>query len=387
MSPDLVSACVFCAGLLLGIDVPRSTGFEGEIGFSYGTAARRADPAPGRQDLSDVTPKFVFVGAGGARLPTGNLGAGTPAAEWNIRVALAPSHDEQTATPYSTENVVTTGTGRYENFSLQVRLPVGARDSFEAGAVRKTHKATDLVHLGGERFVLGEERTLSAERIDLGLGWRHRWAGLEAAVSARYAKPSGSTGTSATFRMAGSALYGAGLELRARRGRWTVWAGAERVSGSLKTHEESAPDFRNVDGTPAASLEAYRLGIVWSGERTEALASATWDRARLPFVSLAPLGIETAAFEQGVSPDSRAREVFADLTVRHAIARAIHVRASLRLGYGDETVTLRDPDGARPARRLDVTRTGVFGAGLSRALGSPESALFLGADFNVDLRR
>ncbi|MEO8190339.1 MAG: hypothetical protein ABI682_08335 [Acidobacteriota bacterium] len=387
MPIDLVSACVFCAGLLLGVDAPPLRGFAADVGFSYGTAARRADPAQGRRDVSDITPKFVFVGAGGARPPAEDLGAGTPVAEWNIRVALAPSHDEQTETPYSTDNVVTTGTGRYENFSLQVRLPVGARDSIEAGAIRKTHKATDLVHLGGERFVLGEERTLSAERIDLGLGWRHRWRGVEAAVSARYAKPSGSTGTTATFRIAGSPLYGAGIEVRARRGRWTGWASAEKVSGSLTIHEESAPDFRSHDSTPSASLEAYRLGISWNGRRTEALATATWDRAHLPFISLAPLGAETVAFEQGFSSDSRARQVFADVTVRQAIARAVRLRASLRLGYGQETVTLRDPDGVRPPGRIEVTRTGVFGAGLSRALGSPEATLFLGADFQVDLHR
>lgn len=384
MSPDLVSACVFCAGLLLGIEAPPWSGFGAEIGFSYGTAARRFEPAPGRLDLSDVTPKFVLVGAGGARQAAQDLGAGTPAAQWSIRVALGPSHDEQTQLPYSTENVVTTGTGRYENFSLLARLPVGARDSIEAGAIRKTHKATDLVHLGGERFVLGEERTLSAERIDLGIGWRHRWPGLEAAVSARYVKPSGSTGTTATFRIAGSPLYGAGLELRARRGRWTVWAAAERVSGSLTVHEESVPDFRPRNDSRDASLEAWRLGALWSGMRTEALASATWDRSRLPFVSLAPLGTETVLFEQGFSSDSRARQVFADVTVRHAIASAVRIRASLRLGYGNETVSLRDPDGTRPTRRLHVTRTGVFGAGLSRALGSPEATLFLGADLRVD---
>ncbi|MEP6767968.1 MAG: hypothetical protein ABJC61_10460 [Acidobacteriota bacterium] len=387
MSTDLFSACVFCAGLVLGMDVPPWPGFGAEIGFSYGTGARRVDPAPGRQDLSDVTPKFVLVGAGGAREPAGDLGAGTPAAQWGVRVALAPSHSEQTQTPYSLDNVVTTGTGRYENFSLFVRLPAGARDSIEAGALRKTHKSTDLVHLGGERFVLGEERTLSAERIDLALGWRHRWPGLEAAVSARYAKPSGSTGTTGTFRIAGSPLYGAGLELRARRGRWTVWAAAERAAGSLTVHEESAPDFRSHDAAAPASLEAYRVGGLWTGGRTEAVASATWDRSRLPFVSFAPLGTETVAFEQGFSSDSRTRQVFADVTVRHALGRAVRLRASLRLGYGNETVSLRDPDGVRAPRRLDVTRTGVFGAGLSRALGSPEASLFLGADFKVDLKK
>ncbi len=387
MSTDLVSACVFCAGLLLGMDAPVWPGFGVDVGFSYGTAARRHDPAPGRQDLSDITPKFVLVGFGGARPAAATLGAGTPRAEWRVRVALAPSHDEQTQTPYSTDNVVTTGTGRYENFALLLRLPIGARDSIEAGALRKTHKATDLVHLGGERFVLGTERTLSAERIDVGLGWRHRWTGLEAAVSARYVKPSGSMGTSSTFRIAGSPLYGGAVELRALRGPWTLWASAERAAGPLDVHEESAPDFRSDESSPYSLLEAYQVGAIWTGGRTEALVSATWDRSRLPFVALAPLGAETAAFEEGFHPGSRAREIFAVATVRHAIARAVRLRASLRLGYGDETVTLTDPDGGRAPRRLEVSRRGVYGAGLSRSLGSPEVTLFLGADFRLDLRR
>ena len=387
MSADLVSACVFCGGLLLGMDAPVWPGFGVEVGFSYATAARQHDPALDRQDVSDVTPKFVLVGVGGARMAPAGLGAGTPAAEWRVRVSLAPSHDEQTQTPYSTENVVTTGTGRYENFALLVRLPAGPRDSIEAGALRKTHKATDLVHLGGERFVLGEERTLSAERIDLGLGWRHRWRGLEAAASARYVKPSGSMGTSATFRIAGSPLYGGALEIRALRGAWTLWASAERAAGPLDVHEESAPGFRSHESSPHASVEAYRVGALWTGKRTEALVSGSWDRSRLPFVALAPLGAETVAFEEGFHPDSSAREFFADLTVRREVARVVRLRASLRLGYGKETVTLTDPDGGRASRRLEVDRRGVYGAGLSRALGSPEATLFLGADFQLDLKR
>ncbi|MEO8432295.1 MAG: hypothetical protein ABI592_12350 [Acidobacteriota bacterium] len=387
MSTDLVSACVFCAGLLLGIDTPVPAGFGVDVGFSYGTAARRYEPGPGRQDISDVTPKFVLVGLGGARMPAPGLGAGSPAAEWRVRVALAPSHDEQTQTPFSTENVVTTGTGRYENFALLVRLPAGARDSIEIGALRKTHKATDLVHLGGERFVLSEERTLSAERIDLGVGWRHRWKGLEAAVSARYVKPSGSMGTAATFRIAGSPLYGAGLEIRAVRGPWTLWGSAERAAGSLDVHEESTPDFRAHESSPRASVEAYQIGALWSGARTDALVSGTWDRSRLPFVAFAPLGAETSAFEEGLHPDTRSREIFAAVTARYAVARAVRLRASLRLGWGQETVTLTDPEGARAPRRFEVDRRGVYGAGLSKSLGSPEASLFLGADFQLDLKR
>src|SRR5450755_688788 len=204
------------------MDAPVWSGVSADVGVTYATAARSLDRTGGR-DLSDVTPKFLFVSVGGARPAAGGLGAGTPEAEWRLRVALAPSHDEQEQTPFSTENTTATGTGRYENFAVLLRESIGAHDSLEAGWNRRTHKGTDLVNLGGQRFVLGEERTLSAERIDVGLGWRHRWEGLEAAVSARYVKPSGSINTQNLFILAGSGIWGGGLELRARRGHWTVW--------------------------------------------------------------------------------------------------------------------------------------------------------------------
>jgi len=93
---DLVSACVFCAGLLLGMDAPVWSGVSADVGVSYATVARSLDRTgtAGGHDLSDVTPKFLFVSAGGARAARDDLGAGTPEAEWRLRVALAPSHDE-----------------------------------------------------------------------------------------------------------------------------------------------------------------------------------------------------------------------------------------------------------------------------------------------------
>ncbi len=380
---DLVSACVFCAGLLLGMDAPVWSGVSADVGVSYATAARSIR-TEGGHDLSDVTPKFLFVSAGGARPPRGDLGAGTPEAEWRLRIALAPSHDEQEQTPFSTQNTTATGTGRYENFGILLRQPLGSRDSIEAGGNRRTHKGTDLVDLGGERFVLGEERTLSAERIDLGLGWRHRWDGLEAAVSVRYVKPSGSINTQNLFTLAGSGIWGGGVELRARRGCWTIWGSGELASGSIAVHEENAPDFRSRVFSAPARVEAYRVGGVYSSGKTDALATLTWDRSRLPFVSLAPLGTETVAFEEGLHPDSTTRQFFGEATLRYALRPAVRVRAFLRLGYGDETVVLTDSAGARPTQRLDVDRSGVFGSGLSRALGSPQVTLGLGLDFKLD---
>ncbi|HEY6146677.1 MAG TPA: hypothetical protein VIZ69_03230 [Thermoanaerobaculia bacterium] len=384
MPSSLVSACVFCAGLLFGTGTSPWAGFSAEIGLAYATAARGTDLANGQKDVSDTTPKFLLAGFGQAREAAPGLGAGTPAAEWRLRVALAPSHDEQEQTPFTTSNVAATGTGRYENFSLEGRLPLGEKYSLEAGWDRRTHKATDLVSLGGERHVFGEERALNAERVDLGLGFRRRWEGFEVALTARATRPAASTATSATFRIAGDWMAGAGVEARMRRGAWAAWVRGERVSGSIPVHEESAPDFVSFNTKPRATFDAWQAGAIYEHGKTDVLVSGTLDRSRLPFVSFAPLGIETAAFGTGMHPDSSARQFFALLSVREQVGRGVRLRAFLRLGYGDETVVLSDPTGARSDQRIDVKSSGVFGSGLSRTLGSPQVTLGLGAEFKLN---
>lgn len=368
--------------MLLGTELSPWAGYSADAGFSYATAGRRfADGS--REDVSDVTPKFVLVGAGFARFPPEERGAGTPAAEWRLRVALAPSHDEQEQRPNVLGNTTTTGNGRYENFSVVVRYPIGGRDSLEAGWERREHKGTDLVNAGNERYIVTEERVLTAERQDVGLGWRHRWENLEAAVSARYLRPNASNATAGAFHITKNALYGAGLEVRARRGRWTGSVSAERVSGSLRVQEQNAPDFHPRELSEPALFEAVRLGIAYAAGRTEVLLAGTYDHSRQPFVAFAVLGIETAAFEQGYHPDARARRYAIDLTVRHRYTPLLRLMAFLRSAYGDETLSLTDPLGVLPSRSLEIRHTGVFGAGLSRAFGSPEVTIGLAADFRL----
>src|SRR6202162_4854913 len=233
MGSDLVSACVFCAGLLFGAELPPPAGYHTEVGFSYATSARRYVLGPGSDDTSDVTPKFVLVGLGNARFPAGGLGAGTPEAEWRVRVALGPSHDEQEQTPFAVTNTGATGTGRYENFAVLLRYPLSARDSLEAAWNRRTHKATDELGIGQERFILSEVRLLSAERVDIGLGWRHRWEGVEAALSPRYVPPSATNATCGVVHIAEGPIYGGTLEARAPRRRRAPGASGQAGGGAL----------------------------------------------------------------------------------------------------------------------------------------------------------
>jgi hypothetical protein len=253
----------------------------------------------------------------------------------------------------------------------------------EIGGNRRSHKATDLVNLGGENQQFSEERTLSAERVDIGAGWRHRWTGLEAEAAMRWTKPSAFNATANSFHRASGALLGAEAEVRWRPDPWMALLHGERVSGSLDVHRESLPDFHDRDASLDASLEAFRLGVGYSWPRTDVMLSATYDREHLPFVALALLGTETTAFDGGFDPDAINKEVFWDLAFRYAIAPGIRLRVSVRMAWGNEKVRLTDSAGVLPERTLDVARRGIFGGSLSDPLGSPEPTLLLGADFSI----
>ncbi len=162
MGTDLVSACIFCAGWLLGMDLAPRDGLSGQMGFSYATMARRYDVTPERVDSSDVTPKFVLVGLGNAWPAPDGLGAGTPASEWQARVAFGTSHDQQERRRSPEEDldrILDSGTGRYENFALLGRIRLGDRDSIEVALNRRAESATDLVDIGPRNGVVSESRS------------------------------------------------------------------------------------------------------------------------------------------------------------------------------------------------------------------------------------
>jgi hypothetical protein len=383
---DLVNACIFCAGMLLGVDLAPRNGLGAELGFSYSTLARRYDIGDVRVDTSDVTPKFLLAGIGWAREAPGTLGAGTPEKEFRVRIGFATSHDEQELKAFpeeGIERIITDGTGRYENFALLARLPVTSRDSFEIAGERRSHKATDLVNIGGENQTLSEVRDISAERNDFAIGWRHRWCGLEAEGAFRIVKASGFNATANSFQDASGVVYGGEAEVRWRPGPWTFVLHGERVSGDIDVHRESQPDFHDRDASLPSTLSAVRLGVAYSWPRTQIMLTGTYGREKLPFVSLAPTGTETVAYDAGFDPESVNDEFYGDLVVRYAFTPAIRMRFGMRMAWGDETLTLTDSAGARPTRSLDILRRGIFGGSLSDPLGSPEFGFFLGADFAI----
>lgn len=370
------------------MDLPPFEGTSAEMSVAYATFARTAElPDSELTDISDVTPKFIAIGMRGARLPPPGLGAGTPAREWRLRVALAPSHDEQTQTPRMLPGRVrSTGTGRYENVGVLYRHRFSPSNSAEIAWNRRSHKATDLVNLGGENLEFGEERTLSSERADVALGWRHRWRGLEVALGGRYTRPEGSNTTAAAFQFAKGSLFGAEAEARWARGGWTIRLAGEATRGDLEVHEESAPDFLSRDFDADASFRALTAAVAYSRAKTDAVLSFRHDRSRLPFVSQAVLGYETVHIDSGYHPESDADEETWDLTLRRRFTSSLAARLFLRAVYGLETLTLTDATGrGRAPERLTIRREGDIGKGSGSLdfLGSPQFVIGIGLEFSI----
>lgn len=361
MTPDLLTACVFCSMQLLRSALPAAPGLSAEFGASYSTIERRDDsPTVLHNDASDLTPKFLLVGMTSSREAGGGLGAGTPAREWSAKLALATSHDEASQTFRIADPVVATGTGRYENFEAMARLPFGPHDSLEVGLAQRVHRIVDLVNIGESKFQFTEERNLFAQRVDGTLGWRHRFPGLELAAAWRFVRPQGRYNTALVFRNGRAWLQGASLEARWRRGAFSVGAGAERMQATIDVREQRSPDFAHVGYHEDASLTAASLFLARSGETTDLYFSVGVDRSRLPFVAMAVLGEETRAFDLGYRPVSRTREIVWDLSARRRVAPGVHLRAYARVTQGGETVALSDPDGILPATSIGVRRGGHF---------------------------
>lgn len=361
MTPDLITACVFCAMQLLRPGLPSSPGLSAEFGASYATLARRDDSRTVlHNDSSDVTPKFLLVGMGSSRAAAGELGAGTPAREWFARLAIANSHDEASQTFRVPDAVVATGSGRYENFDAGVRLPLGERDSVEIAAAQRVHKIVDLVNVGGSKFQFSEERDLFAQRVDISAGWRHRFRNAEIAAAWRAIRPEGKYNTAYVYRQGKSWLQGVEIEGRWRRGSLALGASVEAASTDMGVHEQRVPDFAHVSYSERATLSAASIFATKTWGGTDLYFSIGADRSRLPFVAMAVLGEETRYFDEGYRPVSRTREVVWDLAARRRIAPGVHLRAYLRVIQGGETVSLADPSGALPPVELRVRRGGHF---------------------------
>jgi hypothetical protein len=314
------------------------------------------------------------------------LGAGTPASEWRARVAFGTSHDQQERKALDDpplERILTSGTGRYENFALLGRVKLDDRDSIELAIDRRAESATDLINVGGENNAVTSSRSLSASRADFALGWRHRWPGFEAEIGFHGARPDGYNSAIGSFQKASGPMYGGEVEGRWRSGGWTVLLHGEGMWGDLDVHRESQPLFNDRDSSEPAAFESVRLGGGYSWPKTELFLTTTYERQKLPFVSIAVLGTETVAFDRGYDPHSVNDEVYFDLALRYAITPAIRVRVDVALAWGSETVNLVDSTGVLPPLTLDVMRRGTFGGGLSSSLGGPETALFIGADFAI----
>ena len=347
--------CVWCASVLLGTGFTPPPGITAEIGGSYSTIQRKYETPPDAPDYSNVTAKFVLIGVRGVWPAAGDLGAGTPAREWRVRLALAPAHNDQVQLPSGALGLTTAyGTGRFENFAVLYRQPLGAADSLEVGWTRHKNDSTDGINLGGSHYTLSEQRLLYSSRDDWGLGWRHRFRGLEVAVAGRLTQINSSDATSLFSGAYSGNLWGGDAEVRWRQGRWTVQAEGVYVSGNPSLSEESYPDFAKRNFSAPASLTNARAMVVYSWPKTDLTVSYVYNGNHLPFTTFAILGAEVNALESGFHADSRANLSSLCFAARTLIGAGVRLWVGTQLTVGNENLELTDAYGTRPSRTLPV---------------------------------
>jgi hypothetical protein len=360
MGTDLVSVCIFCAGMLFPVDFSPPPGYSAEVFAGYGTLQRQVTSgSPLIDDRGDATVKGTGVGLRWVGASPEGLGAGTPPAEVRLRFSFPNSHDEGSQSAASPEQVVATGNGRYENFAAIFRVPVATADSVELGFEQRRQKITDLLNFTSTAYEFTHERDLIAYHLLFGVGWRHRFRDLEVAGGWVASRVEARNDTPPSGILAAGTLHGARAEVRDEKGPWT-YSFLARVVGSHISVGEQFTGRPQTFFERNAWIEAITLGVTHHARWLDLLLSGTVDRSRIPGVALAVTGSEQLAFDQGYYPDSSTKQWWIDLVLRSEVARGIFPRFFFRFVRGTETVGLADSSGVLPPQTLNLTRGGQF---------------------------
>jgi hypothetical protein len=334
LGADFVSACIFCASLLLRQELPPVVRTSGDLSASYHTLDRDAREG---NDHSDVTAKTVSGSFRWARLGRSGLGAGTPPSELRLAATFPSVHDDAAERRAGTSSA--TGNGRMENYLLLGRCPLfGEHDSAEAAVQQRRLVIADLVTF--DSGTAPSERRLEAERYDLTLGWRHRFRGAELAGRAAFLDVNGKHQTLSRRVAMNGNMWGGGLEARAAAGPFVLELFGEAAAGKLFGAQVSA----------SASTSLASRAWIETGGGSVTLTTGAWDfRAgiayqswRLPFVVIAVLGSETRALDAGLLPDARVDAWVVDFVSRRRLRGGVAARFFFRTILGSETVRFGD---------------------------------------------
>ena len=196
----------------------------------------------------------------------------------------------------------------------------------------------------------------------------------EIGVRGEYAVLQGKLNNAGGALLTRGGIPGAGLDAAILLGNWRLSAGGEYLSGTVERLDQYGPDFAQQSGSDPASI--YGAGLRGSGRFGIVVIDLGlfWERAKLPWVSFAVLGLEQRLFEAGFRPSSDSTNKGLDLRVRVKVATGVYVQIFSRRGQASETVTFTDALDSRPPVTLAVRAPSrqqyMYGLGVTFALGS-----------------
>jgi hypothetical protein len=359
MDFGLLSTCVFCTASLFGADLAPLPGFSAEMAFSYATLQRRLAERP-TVDQSDITMKAFSGGFRWVRPGGGEWGAGTPATEIHLFSVFPNAHTESTEDDAFPDRIVATGEGRFENYGLLVRWALSDRLSAEGGYQQRRFKTTDLVNEGLSYYQLTEQRQLTSENVEWGLGLRFRARSFELAARWQHLGLVGKFNTANVNMLAEGPANGVGADLRWTSGPLTLGLLGQSAARTISRDAQFAPGFETVSSPGRASVRGIRFHASYAFSRVDVLLALSYNRSRMPFVTGAPLGAETRAFDGGFFVDSESKDLTGEFAIRYAVLSGLRVRLFLRHNKGSETVALTDATNGRPAEELKVDHFRYF---------------------------
>jgi hypothetical protein len=232
---------------------------------------------------------------------------------------------------------------------------------------------TDVVTLDGP-FGLATARYLIAVRQDAFVGWRQRFPNAEIGLRAEYTLLQGKLNTPGGALLSRGGIPGVGVDGAIFVGNWRLSAGGDYLSGNVARQDQYGPDFAQQSGNDPATL--YGAGIRGAGRFGIVVVDVGlfWERAKVPWVSLAVLGIEQRLFDNGFRPASDNTSKGLDLHARIKAGPGVFVQIFGRFAQSKETVTFTDALDSRPpstiAVRAPLPAQYAFGLGIMFSLGS-----------------
>lgn len=369
------SVCLLCGSLQVPLVESSAIHLGGT--FVYSTVTRKVDGASGVPpaisfpgESADTTPHGAAISLSWQTPAPKGLGVGTPAFEVTGGVVEAISHTESNSTgPGGQVAVNASGNGRFESFYGVVRIPLGVRQSLEAGVEVPFNRSRDLTVSGvGNLYFTPGRRDLYSFTTNVALGYRFRGRGWEASAAGLYSTTSTQNGTGYAYSNGSGTLWGGEAQILRQFGKLGASLAAGAQAGHLTFTEGFYPDFVETRYESPLKRRFVRAEVAYPVSTVSLRFSALWLHVEAPYWDAgATLDVETLLHDGGLDFSTRSNEVLLRLTAEIPLRKTVMLQLTALVRQGSETVDFTATSVNPGSASLSLTRSGWAAVGGFRA--------------------